>query len=101
MLNPRGLVLVSMIAAAAATRLIPPLASPYMNLWNFTAIGAMCLFGGAHFRRKTVAFIVPMAALLLSDVVLAATLYGFRSFNAVSMSYLLFALTTLLGMTLR
>jgi len=101
MLNPRGLVLVSMIAAAAATRLIPPLASPYMNLWNFTAIGAMCLFGGAYFRRKTVAFIVPMAALLLSDVVLAATLYGFRSFNAVSMSYLLFALTTLLGMTLR
>jgi hypothetical protein len=101
MINPRGLVLVTMILAAAITRLIPPLASPYVNLWNFTAIGAMCLFGGAHFRRKSVAFLVPMAALFLSDVLLAATLYGFRSLNVVWMSYLLFALTTLLGMTLR
>jgi hypothetical protein len=101
MINPRGLVLVTMILAAAATRLIPPLASPYFNLWNFTAIGAMCLFGGAHFSRKSVAFLVPMAALFFSDVLLAATLYGFRSLNVVWMSYLLFALTTLLGMALR
>jgi hypothetical protein len=100
-ISVRAATLVTMILAAAATRLIPPLAAPYLNLWNFTAIGAMCLFGGAHFRRKSVAFIVPMAALLLSDLLLAATLYGFRSFNAVSLSYLLFALTTLLGMTLR
>lgn len=101
MMNPRGPVLVTMILAAAATRLIPPLASPYINLWNFTAIGAMCLFGGAHFRRKSIAFAIPMAALLLSDVLLAATLYGFRGLNVISMSYFLFALTTLLGMTLR
>jgi hypothetical protein len=101
MISPRGLVLVTMILAAAATRLIPPLAAPYVNLWNFTAIGAMCLFGGAHFRRKSVAFLVPMAALFLSDVLLAATIYGFRSLNVVWMSYLLFGLTTLLGMALR
>jgi hypothetical protein len=90
-----------MILAAAATRLIPPLASPWMNLWNFTAIGAMCLFGGAYFQRKWIAFLAPMAALLLSDVLLAVTLYGFRGINVISMSYLLFGLTTLLGMTLR
>ena len=101
MINPRGLVLVTMILAAAATRLIPPLAAPYVNLWNFTAIGAMCLFGGAYFRRKSVALLVPMVALFLSDVLLAATIYGFRSLNVVWMSYLLFGLTTLLGMTLR
>jgi len=101
MINPRGLVLITMILTAAATRLIPPLASPYVNLWNFTAIGAMCLFGGAYFGRKSVALLVPMLALFLSDVVLAAVIYGFRSLSVVWMSYLLFGLTTLLGMTLR
>lgn len=101
MINPRGLVLVTMILTAAATRLIPPMAAPYTNLWNFTAIGAMCLFGGAYFRRKSVALLVPMVALFLSDVLLAAAIYGFRSLNVVWMSYLLFGLTTLLGMTLR
>lgn len=101
MLNPRGLVLVTIILLAAATRFIPPLAAPWMNLWNFTGIGAMCLFGGAYFRTKSVAFLVPMAALVLSDVVLTTVLYGFRGINVISMSYLLFALTTLLGMTLR
>jgi hypothetical protein len=101
MINPRGLVLITMILAAAATRLIPPLAAPYANLWNFTAIGAMCLFGGAYFQRKSIAFLVPMVALFLSDVLLAAVLYGFSSLSVVWMSYLLFGLTTLLGMTLR
>jgi hypothetical protein len=101
MIHPRGLVLVTMVLVAAATRLIPPLASPWMNLWNFTAIGAMCLFGGAYFRRKSTAFLAPMAALLLSDVLLAVVLYGFRGLNVISMSYFLFALTTLLGMSLR
>jgi hypothetical protein len=86
-----------MILAAAATRLIPP----EMRPWNFTAVGAMCLFGGAYFERRWQAFAVPLAALLLSDLVLAATVYGFESLTHVWMSYLLFGLTVLLGMTLR
>jgi len=89
MLNPRALTLVAMILAAAATRIIP-------HPWNFTAVGAMCLFGGAYFQRRWMALLVPMAALFLSDIVLAATLYGFRGLNVISMSYFLFALTTLL-----
>src|SRR5262245_8698216 len=100
----RAVTLVLMILFAAATRLIPPLAAqfePPLFLWNFTALAPMCLFGGAYFRRKWAAFLVPMAALLLSDVVLAATFFGFRGFTIISTSYLLFALTTLLGMTLR
>jgi hypothetical protein len=92
--SPRAITLATMILAAAATRIIP-------HPWNFTAVGAMCLFGGAYFQRRWMAFLVPMVALFLSDIVLAATVYGFRGLNVISMSYLLFALTTLLGMTLR
>jgi hypothetical protein len=101
MQNPRGIVLVIMIVLAAATRLVPPLVAPWMNLWNFTAIGAMCLFGAAYFHRKSIAFAVPMAALLLSDVILTTMLYGFKEINVISFSYVLFGLTTLLGMALR
>jgi hypothetical protein len=101
MQNPRGIVLVIMIVLAAATRLVPPLVAPWVNLWNFTAIGAMCLFGAAYFQRKSIAFAVPMAALLLSDVILTTMLYGFKEINVISFSYVLFGLTTLLGMALR
>jgi hypothetical protein len=101
MLSTRVIVLVVMILFAAATRLIPPLAAPYLFLWNFTALAPMCLFGGAYFRSKWAAFLVPMVALAISDVVLAATFHGFRGLPVISVSYVLFALITLLGMTLR
>lgn len=94
MLNVRAITLVSLILAAAATRIIP-------HPWNFTAVGAMCLFGGAYFERRWAAVVVPLAALVLSDVVLAATLYGFTGFTVISVSHLLFALTACLGMTLQ
>ena len=94
MFHPRAWALVAMIAAAAFTRLIP-------HPWNFTAIGAMCLFGGACFQRRWVALVVPMAALFISDVVLWAVVYGNQGFSVTSMKYVWFALTVLLGMTLR
>jgi hypothetical protein len=55
--------LVTMILAAAASRLIP-------HPPNFTAIGAMALFGGAQFGNKRAAFLVPLMGLALSDIVL-------------------------------
>jgi len=97
MFNPRALTLVAIIVAAAATRLIPPEFRP----WNFTPVGAMCLFGGAYFIRKWQAFAAPLLALLASDLVLAATVYGFDSLKHVWMSYVLFAATVAIGLTLR
>lgn len=94
MFNPRTMTLLTMIIAAAAARIIP-------HPWNFTPIGAMCLFGGAYFQRKWLAFAVPMAALLISDVVLSYALYGGQGFEVTSMKYVWFALTVLLGMALR
>jgi hypothetical protein len=95
-LAPRAITLVTMIVAAAATRVVP-------HPWNFTAVGAMCLFGGAHFRRRWQAFLVPLAALVISDIVLAATRYDFSLFGYTSIwvGYGLFALTALIGMLLR
>lgn len=52
-----------MVLAAAFTRLIP-------HPPNFTAIGAIALFGGAYFSEKKFAFIVPMLAMLLTDLII-------------------------------
>ena len=93
MLKPRVVTLLTMILLAAATRLLPPL----LGVWNFTGVGAICLFGGAYFRRWWAALLVPLAALLLSDVLLAVFLYGLAGLSEIWMNYVLFGLTALLG----
>ncbi len=86
LISPRLLVLCTMIAAAAITRLIP-------HLPNFTAIGAMALFGGAYFTNKKLAFAVPLVAMFLTDLVL-----GFHS--TIIAVYIAFALIVVIGMTM-
>ncbi len=59
----RFAVIASLIIAAAFARLIP-------HLPNFTPVAALALFGGALISRKYLAVLVPLAAMLLSDIVL-------------------------------
>lgn len=64
-LRVRSVLLVALVASAAAARLVPhPL--------NFTPIGGMALFAGAHFASLASALAVPLAAMLASDLVLEA-----------------------------
>ena len=75
-----------MIVAAAFTRLIP-------HPPNFTAVGAIALFGGAYFSEKKFAFIVPMLAMLLSDLII-----GFH--NGMSSVYVSFVIIVGIGIML-
>ena len=52
-----------LIVAAAFTRLFP-------HAPNFTAVGAMAIFGGSVIKDKRLAFLLPLGALLLSDICL-------------------------------
>lgn len=83
----RSSVLAGMILAAAASRLIP-------HPPNFTPIAAMALFGGACFSDKRAAFLVPLAGLLASDLVI-----GFH--KLMPMVYGCFVLIVCLGFWLR
>jgi len=66
-LSPKLYVVLIMIFAGAMMRLIPH--------WpNFTPIAAIALFGGTFLKRKELAFLVPVAAMLLSDLII-----GFHS----------------------
>src|SRR5437588_720532 len=83
----RFVMLMGMILAAAASRLIP-------HPPNFTPIAAIALFGGAGFANKRAAFLVPLAGLFLSDLV-----FGFYGITPVV--YGAFALTVCLGFWVR
>jgi len=87
MLRPRHEVLIAMILAAALSRLIP---HPY----DFAPIGALALFGGAQFADRRLAFLVPLAALLLSDLCLGL-------YSHMEWVYGNFALTVCIGLWLR
>ncbi|HEV2110867.1 MAG TPA: DUF6580 family putative transport protein [Gammaproteobacteria bacterium] len=87
MFKPRHEVLVAMVLAAALTRLIP-------HPPNMTSIGALALFGGAQFSDKRAAFLVPFAALLLSDLFLGL-------YSHMELVYGSFALIVCIGLRLR
>lgn len=63
MLNARVIALLAAILIAAAMRLLP-------HPPNFSPIAAMALFSGAYMPRRGLAFIAPLAALLLSDAII-------------------------------
>jgi hypothetical protein len=83
----RFVVIGGMILAAAASRLIP-------HPPNFSPIPAMALVGGACFVQKRWAFVVPLAALFFSDVLLGLH-------RTVPFVYGSFALIVCLGFWLR
>jgi hypothetical protein len=85
--KPRFAVLMGMILVATAFRLMP-------HPPNFTPLTAMALFGGACFADKRLAFLVPLMALFLSDLVLAAD-------PLMPVVYGTFALIVCLGFWLR
>ncbi len=66
-ISPKIYLVLTMIFAGAMMRLVPH--------WpNFTPIAAIALFGGTFLKRKDLAFLIPVVAMLLSDVIL-----GFHS----------------------
>ena len=76
-----------MIAAGALFRFIPH--------WpNFTPIAAIALFGGTYLGKKYLSFLIPLAAMFLSDIFL-----GLHA--GIWAVYLAFGLTVLMGFYLR
>ena len=87
MLKPRNEALIAMILTAALMRLIP-------HPPNFAPIGALALFGGAQFADRRLAFLVPLTAMLLSDLCIGP-------YSHMEWVYGSFALITCMGLWLR
>jgi hypothetical protein len=96
--QPRFLILTAFVLLAALCRMVDH------GFENFAPIGAMALFGGACFRSRKAAFLVPLSALLLSDVLLNLTRHNnlwSEAWNLTAFTYLAFVLVVSLGMLLR
>lgn len=87
-------VIAVLILLVALTRLVP-------FMYNFAPLGALGLFGAAYFKRKSMALLIPLAAVWISDVlvnnILFAQYYGeftwfYEGFYWQYGSYLLIAL---------
>lgn len=85
--SPRFWLAIGMVVVAAALRCMP-------HLPNFSPVTAMALFAGALLPRNLYAFVLPLIALFLSDLVL-----GFHS--QIPAVYGSFVLVTFIGFLLR
>ena len=78
----------ALIALAIVARVLPHPA-------NFAPIGAVALFGGIYLSRRY-AMILPLAAMLISDIFI-----GFYTWQIMVSVYVSFALTGLIGLRVR
>ena len=99
--NPRTLILLIFILVVGMLRVLVPVIGDIKVLANYSAIGAIALFGGAYFNNHVKAFAFPLLTLLISDLVLSLTVYkqyssGFL-YEGWYWVYGAFALMTLVG----
>jgi hypothetical protein len=83
----RNLLLFAMIALTVVSRLLP-------HPMNFGPIGALAIFAGACFADRRMAFLLPLAALFVSDLFLGLHVFILAVYGS-------FAVNVLLGRWLR
>src|SRR5215831_7076349 len=84
------IIIAVLILVASLGRLL----TNWLHIYNFSPIAGMALFGGAYFRDKKLAFIVPIICMLITDAFL-----GF--YSGMIVTYAVFALITCIGFLLR
>lgn len=93
-MNTRLMVLIGIVVAAALSRLVP-------HPPNVTPIAAMALFGGAYVANRKWAYLLPLAAMLLSDVMLGFTVYGASALTSQPIVYACIVATVAMGRLIR
>lgn len=74
--NPRTITLLMMILVITALRLLVTFNAEEFSFANFTSIGAVAIFGAAYFNNTSKSFAFPLLSLLISDLILSATLFS-------------------------
>lgn len=75
--RPKATIVFTFIVIAALTRALP-------HPPNFAPIAAMALFGGAYLTDKRLAYLLPLLAMLISDLVLEGMFQmGLRAFHGI------------------
>jgi len=93
-MNKRLITLSAIVALAALARLLP-------HPPNVTPVAAMALFAGAQIRDRRVAFLLPIAAMFASDLVLGFAVYGATMLKSQPAVYLCMLVTVVIGRLVR
>jgi hypothetical protein len=99
--NPRTATVLIFILVIGVFRALIPMVGDINVLANYSAVGAIALFGGAYFKSNSKSFSFPLLTLLLSDLILSLTVY--KNFNTGFLYegwylvYAAFALMVLVG----
>lgn len=112
MFEPRRWFVAGMIVYAIAMRITPYVLyqlgmsiDPETTLypWNFSPMTALSLFGAAYYSQRRISYLVPFAALIVSDVLigLLSGNFWFAIHPTTPLVYGSFALTIAMGMWLR
>lgn len=76
----------------------------FISIPNFTPIGALALTGGYFLGKRSLAFLLPLGGLLISDIVLGLSSqsnWDYLFSSSFALVYLAFGLTIVLGMYAR
>jgi hypothetical protein len=73
--NPRTLIVLLFILVVGVFRALIPAMGDVNVLANYSAVGAIALFGGAYFNNNLKSFSFPLLTLVVSDVILSLTFY--------------------------
>ncbi len=87
--SARFIFIISIIVIAALLRI-------FIDIPNVTPIAALAIFGGAYLGRKHLAFLIPLAALFVTDIFL-----GFYHIEVMLPVYLCFVISVFIGIQLR
>ena len=95
--NPRTAILLLIIVLISIIRVAAPFSDNFKEIANFSAVGAIALFGGTYFNNNVKAFGFPLLILLLSDIFIAKTSgYGFF-YGGWYWTYIAFILMVFVG----
>ena len=83
------LLALALVALCIAARLLP-------HVSNFSPVAAAALFAGAMLGRRSLALVVPVAAMLIADLV-----QGFYDWRVMAVVYAALALPALIGLIAR
>ncbi|MBK6967216.1 MAG: hypothetical protein IPH20_25805 [Bacteroidales bacterium] len=88
----RFAVITAIVASLALSRLLP-------HPFNFSPIAAMALFGGARYSSRYTAYLLPLAAVWISDLFLNYAFYGrfVPLYDGALFTYAAFAMIVWLG----
>lgn len=99
--NPRTTTVLIFILVVGIFRALIPVFGDVNVLANYSAVGAIALFGGAYFNSNSKSFGLPLLTLFLSDMILSLTFYksynGGFLYEGWYMVYGAFALMVLVG----